>query len=669
MLGLLSPTQTLAVPFRPTKAGLVKVIVVATWDGKLPRAGGSGDPQTFDMTVELDLLKPGGTIAANKTATKLVGNDPHRNLGRPRIVLWVDAPATAADLAADWTARILNTGDATFSCEVTVRYQTVDGNLGKIDHIVVLMMENRSFDHMLGYLRLERHRVDVDGLTGGESNKDDAGLSHAVQNRTDSYFRNDPEHGLDHVREQLTWPAHAMVTNTGFVHDFAGKLLRDSAGLPPKLITLSDQGQIDGGDTRDIGFRPGAPGRISFAFKTDRTISRSDTGNLASVELRRPDKSSALLVTIRIGNRASGLLQYNATVNDLALAGDWTWTVLNATETSAVFTSTITYVQEAHDLSLQEQPDAIMGYYDGNQLPAYDVLATGFHVCDRWFASAPTDTFPNRLFALTGGSGGLDETPSSAQVKQDPPAYTAKTIFEVLQERGVDWRIFFHDLPFALVFKRFAQDAQFTNRIRAIFNGAASDLEHLTETGDLPSLAWIDPNFSDFRESAAAASDDHPPGDVSHGQRLVAQIYNMLSASPAWTKTLLIITYDEHGGFYDHVAPPDLPGDDPDQRFQRYGVRVPALIVSPWVQQGSASHEVRDHASLLSTILHRFAPEAASGMGLRVARALDLAPELSLAAPRVDVPKMPDIVPPVVPVATRAVDSFGDALRHTIFPF
>jgi phospholipase C len=143
----------------------------------------------------------------------------------------------------------------------------------------------------------------------------------------------------------------------------------------------------------------------------------------------------------------------------------------------------------------------------------------------------------------------LDETPSSAQVRDEPPAYTAKTIFEVLQERGVGWSIFFHDLPFALVFKRFAQDAQFTRRIRALFNGEASDLEHLAETGDLPSFAWIDPNFSDFRESAVAASDDHPPGDVSHGQGLVAQIYRMLSASPAWTKTLLLITYDEHGGF------------------------------------------------------------------------------------------------------------------------
>jgi hypothetical protein len=201
------------------------------------------------------------------------------------------------------------------------------------------------------------------------------------------------------------------VTNTGFIHDFAGKLQSDAADLPPKLATIVDQARIDGGDTRDIRFRPGAPGLISIGLKTDRIIQHSETGNLASVELRRPDKSRAFLATIRIGAHASGFLRYNATVSDLALVGDWTWTVFNATETSAVFTSTVTYVQEAHDLSLQERPEAIMGYYDGSQLPAYDVLAREFHVCDRWFASAPTDTFPNRLFALTGGSGAKPRRP------------------------------------------------------------------------------------------------------------------------------------------------------------------------------------------------------------------------------------------------------------------
>ncbi|HKB98236.1 MAG TPA: alkaline phosphatase family protein, partial [Terriglobales bacterium] len=255
-----------------------------------------------------------------------------------------------------------------------------------------------------------------------------------------------------------------------------------------------------------------------------------------------------------IGGHSLGL-SYVATTADLAVAGDWICSVVNATETGATFQTRITYVQALHDLSKQESADAIMSYYNADQLPAYDLLAREFLICDRWFASLPTDTFPNRLYGLTGGSGAMDTTPSADDVMKNPPAYTLKTIFEVLQERGVDWKIFFSDLPFAFVFKKFAQDAQYTQRMRALSNGAASDLEHAVETGDLPSVAWIDPNFSDFRESQAAASDDHPPGGITNGQRLVAQIYKSLSTSPAWTKTLLLITYDEHGGFYDHVRP------------------------------------------------------------------------------------------------------------------
>src|SRR5260221_12553602 len=100
----------------------------------------------------------------------------------------------------------------------------------------------------------------------------------------------------------------------------------------------------------------------------------------------------------------------------------------------------------------------------------------------------------------------MDTTPSPEDVMKNPPAYTLKTIFEVLQERGVDWEIFFSDLPFAFVFKKFAQDAQYTQRMRALSNGAESDLEHAVDTGDLPRAARLDSNFSDLRESQAAAS-------------------------------------------------------------------------------------------------------------------------------------------------------------------
>src|SRR6185437_1617321 len=99
----------------------------------------------------------------------------------------------------------------------------------------------------------------------------------------------------------------------------------------------------------------------------------------------------------------------------------------------------------------QERPAGVMGYYNAAQLPVYDLFAKHFAVCDQWYASLPTDTWPNRLYAMTGGSGGMTDTPSTTDVEHNPPGYGFKTIFEVLQEQHVEWNIFFSDLPFALV--------------------------------------------------------------------------------------------------------------------------------------------------------------------------------------------------------------------------
>ena len=233
-------------------------------------------------------------------------------------------------------------------------------------------------------------------------------------------------------------------------------------------------------------------------------------------------------------------------------------------------------------------------------------LASQFVVCDHWFASIPTDTFPNRLYAMSGGADGLLTTPSDASVAGSPPAYTRKTIFEFLQEHGADWNIFFSDLPFALVFAALAQDAKYTSRMLPVSEFVVS-----AATGELPAVAWIDPNFNDVPDGSDNASDDHPPGDVARGQQFIARIYDAIATSPAWSKSMLVITYDEHGGFYDHVLPAgtpphtDGPKDD-DPNLTRYGVRVPAIVVSPWVPQAQASHTIFDHTSILRTILLRF---------------------------------------------------------------
>ena len=109
-------------------------------------------------------------------------------------------------------------------------------------------------------------------------------------------------------------------------------------------------------------------------------------------------------------------------------------------------------------------------------------------------------------------------------------------------------------------------------------------------------------------------NDDHPPADIKDGQDLVLAVYDALASSPHWERSLLIIVYDENGGFFDHVPPPQATDDDPDM-FGHYGVRVPAIIVSPWVEPGAVSHTVFDHTTIIKTILTRFCPDALNRAG------------------------------------------------------
>ena len=133
---------------------------------------------------------------------------------------------------------------------------------------------------------------------------------------------------------------------------------------------------------------------------------------------------------------------------------------------------------------------------------------------------------------------------------------------------------------------------------------SSEDFFSAAKSGALPDVAWIDPNFVDVG-GAAGSNDDHPPSDVRAGQELVLRVLNALVQSPAWERTLLVLTYDEHGGFFDHVEPPSAEDDDPRPEFRSYGPRVPAIVVSARVRPG-ASHELFDHTSIIKTCLARF---------------------------------------------------------------
>ena len=162
-------------------------------------------------------------------------------------------------------------------------------------------------------------------------------------------------------------------------------------------------------------------------------------------------------------------------------------------------------------------------------------------------------------------------------------------------------------------------------------------------------MSWIDPAFTNFNPLGLPVNDDHPPADIKDGQDLVLAVYDALASSPQWDRSLLVVIYDENGGFYDHVPPPQAADDDPGM-FGSYGVRVPAIVVSPWIEPRTVSHTVFDHTSIIKTILMRFCPRACDPPhaqerrsrlsmsphypGLRVARASHLGELLTRATPR-----------------------------------
>ena len=688
---MVAPLETMTVPFRPTLAGIVTATVIV--HGRQPQVddGGhhGGPPQVipfqhFTIGAAIEVLTPGSTTPVARSAEKIVITSPEMST---RLVVTATAAASAADLAADWTVRITNTADGAVGpplgparFDVTVRYQEQAGNLGKVDHIVVLMMENRSFDHLLGYLSLpgDGGRDDIEGLTGQEFNRDSAGVKHPVALRTPpdvppapggrpypaTAFLNDPEHGLDEVTKQLAGDAE-LPSNAGFVKNFAEKLDRDAAHLPPLLHAESRSDTIDSEGVLEISFRPARPGPLTVATQCTGNPVSSETGQLASLGVYLPGASQPIAFVRSPLGRPSLSLRVAVSQDELdAASGNWTARIFNATRQALPFTTIIDYVEQDHDRRWQERPEAVMSYYHAEHVPVYDLLARHFTVCDHWFASLATDTWPNRLFALTGGSGGVTTTPSGGGVVDDPPGYTLKTVFEVLQDHGVEWGYNFSDAPFALVFERLAQDATFTSRMRRLddFYGRAA-------TGELPAVTWIDPNFTDIPDDPDRASDDHPPGDIARGQALVAEVYSHLIASPAWPKTLFIIVYDEHGGFYDHVPPEQAV----DNATTTYGPRVPALLVTPYVSPGSVSKVTYDHTSLLATILQRFCRQPDGqlpDMGARVERANDVGSALTASPTTFDPPAPPAPTDAVfVPSPPTDRMSFGTVLHTALFGF
>jgi len=235
---------------------------------------------------------------------------------------------------------------------------------------------------------------------------------------------------------------------------------------------------------------------------------------------------------------------------------------------------------KAHEGPSQNE---VMGFHDRSQIPLYYWFADNFAVCDSWFASVLGPTWPNRFYLhATTSKGKKDNKPFFAGAPD--------TIWERLRDQKQS-------------FKNYAAGATtwyvggFAGKLLQL-NPSAPIAEFFSaaKNGTLPSFSMIDPDY--------LASDDHPSHNILRGQAFVASVYKALAESPAWSKTLFIITYDENGGFYDHVPPPKAVDDDPE--FANQGFRVPAFVIGPTVKKGYVCKKVLEHSSVAKTLATRF---------------------------------------------------------------
>ena len=313
------------------------------------------------------------------------------------------------------------------------------------------------------------------------------------------------------------------------------------------------------------------------------------------------------------------------------------------------------FVSEYHSEYLEENPDVqrIMDYFGMGDLPALHELAANFTICDHWYSSVPGPTWTNRFFVHSGTSKGLVTMPENITDTKYYWHYDQQTIYDQLRKAGIKWRIYFGDVPQSLVLncQKNPLNAVHYRLMHSFFDDAQGDEKAF------PAYSFIEPNYFKGEQN-----DDHPPHSTVRAQRLLGQVYNVLRANEElWDSTLLVVLYDEHGGFYDHVPPPAaIPPDQhtDEYAFNQLGVRVPALLISPWVGKGVLTTKF-DHTSLLKFVSEKWSLEP---LTQRVVEANNFADALlTTKRPPADTP-YPVTVPALV--ATMAAEMVPLGFAH-----
>lgn len=418
----------------------------------------------------------------------------------------------------------------------------------KIKHIVVLMMENRSFDHVLGYLSLERP-LENQAIFTGNSNGDAApsnAINPAVNGLTNRIIAefSDTENRIRHLK-------------------FA-KFPANKAGLKTQ---------------------------IPFG----------------------------------VGHEVDDVKQQIANNTMKGFVDNFKH-----------------YHSDGFGAGKGTEPQDVLGYYTQEELAMYKYLADEYTICDNYFSSHPGPTLPNRMFSLTGDL----QKDRNGEPKLDNAVDTSfifsreQNIFDILSQHDIDWKVY-ESFPSVTMLRMFTKYIGEDKKIQNI-DQLEADINKVNGTKiKFPSVVFIDPAMHD-----APANDDHPPADMLHGQYLIKRVYDALKKNPKiWDHTLFVINYDEHGGLFDHVPPKTAeilqdPAKKPIGIFTgaedavitqykenekiTYGVRVPAFLISPYVEKGGVYHQNLDHTSILKTILIKFCGDFKPFLSDRVNVAHDL---------------------------------------------
>jgi phospholipase C len=245
-------------------------------------------------------------------------------------------------------------------------------------------------------------------------------------------------------------------------------------------------------------------------------------------------------------------------------------------------------------------PPPVMGYFGPSQAPVTAFFAQKFAICDHWFAALPAGTQPNRLMAMSGFS--------TIDVNQTPLPHQ-ELVYDWLTARGIRWRVYHETVPFFAMMLNWIPEILAGDNFRPLAQ-LTQDVQN--EPPDVfPQVLFIEPAYTDCPH-IEESTDDHAPTAIRGGQKFLLEAYRDMTANPdLWAGTVMIVTYDEHGGFFDHVSPPSIRTDPPPGAhyqvgFASLGVRVPAFVISPFVTPGKVCHALFDHTSILKFIGQKF---------------------------------------------------------------